>query len=102
MGRRRRLRAGYWEKSDRLLGKGSLAKNMRKSNNLTRRTLLRGVGAAMSVPWLESIAAGAPVRASEALAEPPLRSAFFFMPNGVRPDYWTPPGDGEDFEITPH
>ena len=26
-----------------------------------------------------------------------------FMPNGVRPDYWTPPGDGEEFECsTPH
>ena len=24
------------------------------------------------------------------------------MPNGVRPDYWTPPGDGEDYEFTPH
>ena len=28
--------------------------------------------------------------------------AFLFMPNGVRPDYWTPAGDGEDYEITPH
>ncbi len=72
------------------------------SKTITRRTLLRGVGAAMAVPWLESIAAGAPVKASEALAEPPLRAAFFFMPNGVRPDHWTPPGDGEDFELTPH
>jgi hypothetical protein len=24
------------------------------------------------------------------------------MPNGVRPDYWTPPGDGENYEFTPH
>ena len=28
--------------------------------------------------------------------------AFMFMPNGVRPDYWTPAGDGEDYEFTPH
>jgi hypothetical protein len=56
----------------------------------------------MSLPWLESIAAGAPVKAGEALTEPPLRMAFLFMPNGVRPDHWTPPGDGEDYEITPH
>jgi hypothetical protein len=28
---------------------------------------------------------------------------FMFMPNGVRPDYWTPPGDAEtDYPITPH
>jgi len=36
------------------------------------------------------------------LAEPPLRMAFMFMPNGVRPENWTPAGDGEDYEITPH
>jgi hypothetical protein len=28
--------------------------------------------------------------------------AFMFMPNGVLPKRWTPPGDGEDYEITPH
>jgi hypothetical protein len=38
----------------------------------------------------------------EKLSEPPLRMAFLFMPNGVRPDYWTPPGDGEDYQMTPH
>jgi hypothetical protein len=58
--------------------------------------MLRGLGAAMCVPWLESLSAG------EKLAEPPLRMAFLFMPNGVRPDYWTPPGDGDDYEFTPH
>lgn len=25
-----------------------------------------------------------------------------FMPNGVRPELWTPPGDGEDYEISHH
>jgi hypothetical protein len=50
----------------------------------------------MSLPWLESISA------AQNLAEPPLRMAFLFMPNGVRPDYWTPPGDGDDYEFTPH
>ncbi|MBM3736647.1 MAG: DUF1552 domain-containing protein [Acidobacteria bacterium] len=69
---------------------------------ISRRTLLRGAGAAMSLPWLESIAAGAPVKAGDTLSAPPLRTAFLFMPNGVRPDYWTPPGDGESYEITPH
>jgi len=60
------------------------------------------MGAAVSLPWLESIAAGVPVKAGDTLSEPPLRAAFLFMPNGVRPDYWTPAGDGEDYEITPH
>lgn len=73
------------------------------SRSISRRTLLRGAGAAMSLPWLESIAAGAPAKAGDSLSEPPLRMAFLFMPNGVRPDYWTPAGDAEtSFEITPH
>jgi hypothetical protein len=27
---------------------------------------------------------------------------FMFVPNGVRPELWTPAGDVEDYEITPH
>jgi hypothetical protein len=68
---------------------------------ITRRTLLRGAGAAVSAPWLESIGRAASSK-DGTLEEPPLRMAFLFMPNGVRPDHWTPPGDGEDWEITPH
>jgi hypothetical protein len=40
--------------------------------------------------------------AAETLASPPLRMMFKFMPNGVRPEHWTPPGDAEDYDITPH
>ncbi len=64
---------------------------------VSRRTFLRGAGATLALPWLESVSFGA-----ENLSEPPLRMACMFMPNGVRPDYWTPAGDGEDYEITPH
>lgn len=69
---------------------------------ISRRTVLRGAGVALSLPWLESISAGAPVNGVERLAEPPLRLACMFVPNGVRPDHWTPEGDGEDYEFTPH
>jgi hypothetical protein len=74
---------------------------------ISRRTLLRGagasVGASMALPWLETMASAAPADEATRLAEPPLRMMFMFMPNGVRPDYWTPPGDAEtDYPITPH
>ena len=69
---------------------------------IARRTLLRGAGVALSLPWLESIGGAAPASTGERLSEPPLRLAFMFMPNGVRPENWTPAGDGEDYEITPH
>ncbi len=69
---------------------------------ISRRTLLRGAGAALSLPWLEVMSAAVPSSGGLTLSEPPLRMGFLFMPNGVRPDYWTPAGDGEDYECTPH
>lgn len=68
---------------------------------ISRRTMLRGAGAALALPWLEAMSPAATVGPKK-LAEPPLRMAFLFMPNGVVPTHWTPPGDGEDFEFTPH
>ena len=65
---------------------------------IARRTLLKGAGVALALPWLESVSHAG----EERLSEPPLRMAFLFMPNGVRPELWTPPGDGEDYEITHH
>lgn len=74
---------------------------MRK--RISRRSMLRGTGAALALPWMESMSMGAPVEDSALkLSEPPLRMMFFYLPNGVRPDFWTPAGDGEDYEITPH
>jgi hypothetical protein len=64
--------------------------------------LLRGVGASLALPWLETMGRAADAAGAGNLTEPPLRMAFLFVPNGTRPDHWTPPGDGEDFEITPH
>jgi hypothetical protein len=73
--------------------------------SISRRTLLRGAGVAVSLPWLEVMSKAAPATTggAQALSEPPLRMAFLFQPNGVRPDHWTPAGDAEvGYEITPH
>jgi hypothetical protein len=70
------------------------------ARRISRRTVLKGAGAALALPWLESMAPAAPATGS-ALSEPPLRSVFMFMPNGVVPEHWTPAGSGEDYEITP-
>ena len=69
---------------------------------ISRRTLLRGAGAAMALPWLETMSQAATTAGQSQLAEPPMRMAFLFMPNGVRPDLWNPAGDGENFEFTRH
>lgn len=72
------------------------------SKRISRRTILRGAGAALALPWLETMASAAPTTGAATLSEPPLRSVFMYMPNGVRPDYWTPAGSDETYDLTPH
>lgn len=60
--------------------------------SFSRRTLLRGVGATLGLPWLE-------VMAAPTTAAPPIRLAALYMPNGVNVDAWTPQGSGRDFQL---
>ena len=64
---------------------------------LSRRTLLKGAGAALALPWLEAMDPGT-LRASE--APRPKRLGILFMPNGVREDQWTPTGTGREFKLS--
>lgn len=66
---------------------------------ISRRTLLRGAGAALALPWLEAMAPRTAFASEQAAA--PVRMAFLFMPNGVHPDMWTPEGTGRDFTLSP-
>ena len=63
-------------------------------NNLSRRTLLRGAGAAVALPWLESMSFG-----QSAAAKPPVRLAYFYVPNGVVMANWRPQEAGELKEL---
>lgn len=56
---------------------------------LDRRTVLKGLGAAVALPWLEAMAPAAP-----AAAKAPVRTAFVYVPNGVHMQDWTPKGEG--------
>lgn len=66
---------------------------------IARRTLLRGAGAALALPWLEAMT---PL-AEAARDTPPKRTAFLYMPNGVRADKWQPSGGAGDhpLELSP-
>jgi hypothetical protein len=63
---------------------------------VSRRTVLRGLGAAVALPWLETLAA--PVLASSPAA-PPRRMAFIYVPNGVILPDWTPKTEGPGFAL---
>jgi hypothetical protein len=60
--------------------------------HLSRRTVLRGLGAAVSLPFLDSMF---PAFAAQALktAGRPTRMAFLYVPNGIVMDDWTPAGE---------
>ena len=65
------------------------------SRTISRRTLLKGAGAAVGLPLLEAM--GAPLIAQSK----PVRMAFLYMANGVHPNAWTPKEIGKDFQLTP-
>ena len=64
---------------------------------LPRRTILRGIGAAIGLPFLEAMS---PARAAGAgLGKPPVRMAFFYVPNGIVMDAWNPDYEGPFREL---
>ena len=65
-----------------------------------RRNFLRGIGAAVALPAFESLA-GAKTAAGGGLTATgaPLRSAYFYVPNGVILDAWRPDGEGADYKL---
>lgn len=71
---------------------------MQKSWQISRRRMLQGIGASIALPLLEAM--GKPL-ASVPLKKSPIRSAFFYMPNGVHPYLWNPCEFGSNFQLTP-
>src|ERR1700752_3831470 len=77
--------------------------------HLSRRTVLKGAGVNVALPFLSAM-----VPASTALAQtaaaPKIRTGFFYIPHGAimyntshgpAVDKWTPSGAGADFKLSP-
>ena len=64
--------------------------------------MLRGVGVAMALPWLESIPVwgGEAATAGAAPQAFPKRFAALFMGNGINPKHWWAKGAGADMELS--
>lgn len=58
----------------------------------SRRTVLRGMGAALALPWMEALAPRT-ARAAEA-DTPPVRMCCWYVPNGVHLPAWFPDQPG--------
>jgi len=71
-----------------------------KKTGITRRVALKGLGTAIALPWLESLAIAGPTSARAAVAStPPRRLAFLYVPNGMNMAAWTPAGEGKLSEL---
>src|SRR5262249_20492479 len=68
-------------------------KGPRMSRRLSRRTMLKGVGAAVALPGLEAMPRQS--WATAAGTAPPTRMAFVYVPNGVNMQHWTPGAEGQ-------
>jgi Protein of unknown function (DUF1552) len=68
--------------------------------SLPRRTFLRGVGATLALPLLDSMIPARTLLAQTA-AKPLPRLGFVYVPHGAIMDKWTPATVGGGFEFTP-
>jgi len=70
------------------------------TKSLPRRTVLRGLGATVALPFLEAMLPPFSLRGLTA-AQPAHRFQTFYVPNGMAMEYWSPKGEGRAFETSP-
>ena len=69
------------------------------SRKISRRTVLRGAGVTLALPWLESIPVWG-VEPAGAEGQFPQRFAALFMACGIHPDHWWGKGAGPEMELS--
>src|SRR5262245_57307945 len=67
--------------------------------HLSRRTLLKGAGAAIGLPLLDAMIPAHTALAATAAA-PQARLGFVYFPHGAVQRFWTPANTGRDFEFS--
>ena len=66
---------------------------------ISRRMVLRGLGSAVALPFLDAMA---PVSLyGKGVAKAVRRFQTFYVPNGMAMEYWKPRGEGSAFELSP-
>ncbi len=68
--------------------------------SLPRRTVLKGLGATLALPLLDAMIPAFGLRGQQA-QERIHRFQTFYVPNGMAMQYWSPKGEGTDFELSP-
>jgi hypothetical protein len=70
------------------------------NKSIPRRTVLRGLGVTVALPMLDAMFP-AFSRHARAATKPLNRFQAFYVPNGMAMEYWSPKGEGRDFELSP-
>src|SRR6186997_2324160 len=68
---------------------------------ISRRTVLKGVGATIALPLLDAMNPAATAWAQTAAGSSPKRFAFVGFPHGAIMDRWSPPQTGTNYEMSP-
>ncbi len=69
------------------------------TNRISRRTVLRGLGVSLALPWFEAMGSTTSWAAAEPGRSSPNRLAILYVPNGKNMADWTPKQEGKDFEL---
>src|SRR5262249_10799315 len=70
------------------------------THTFSRRTMLRGLGVTMALPWLESLRVwGDEPRGNQKASEAPVRLAVLFAGNGFHSKEWWAKGEGKNIEL---
>ena len=70
-------------------------------HQFSRRTLLRGAGVSMALPWMESHRVWGDEQSSPSSGEAPVRLAVLFSGNGFHAGHWWAKGAGSQMELGP-
>ena len=70
------------------------------NHHISRRTMLRGLGVTMALPWMESVRVwGDTGKAAKKASEAPTRMAILFSGCGYHKSEWWAKGEGKDMQL---
>src|SRR5689334_2384181 len=69
--------------------------------HISRRAVLKGVGATIALPLLDAMNPAATAFAATPAGAPPKRIAFIGFPHGAIMDKWSPAQTGAGYELSP-
>ena len=69
-------------------------------NHVSRRTVLKGMGATIALPLIDAMNPAATAWAQTAAGSPPRRLAFVGFPHGAIMDHWSPAQTGSTYDMS--